>query len=35
MSYYIIDFDENAVQNIYGCLSMREKYHQEKIGKIQ
>ena len=36
MSYYIIiDFDENAVQNIHRCLSLREKYHQEKIEKIR
>ena len=36
MSYYIIiDFDVNAVGKIHTCLSMREKYHQEKIGKIQ
>lgn len=36
MSYYIIiDFDENAVQNIHKCLSLRSKYHQEKIGKIR
>ena len=35
MSYYIIiDFDENAVQNIHRCLSLRAKYHQEKIEKI-
>lgn len=35
MSYYIIiDFDENAVQNIHKCLSLRAKYHQEKIEKI-
>lgn len=28
MSYYIIiDFDENAVQNIHTCLSLRSKYH--------
>ena len=32
--YIIIDFDENAVQNIHKCLSLRSKYHQEKIGKI-
>ena len=31
-SYYIIiDFDINAVGNIHKCLSLREKYHQEKI----
>lgn len=36
MSYYIIiDFDGNAVQNIHRCLSLREKYHQEKIEKIR
>ena len=35
-SYYIIiDFDINAVGNIHKCLSLREKYHQEKIEKIQ
>ena len=31
MSYYIIiDFDINAVGKIHTCLSLREKYHQEK-----
>ena len=35
MSYYIIiDFDGNAVGNIHRCLSLRAKYHQEKIEKI-
>lgn len=35
MSYYIIiDFDENAVQNIHTCLSLRAKYQQEKIENI-
>ena len=33
--YIIIDFDINAVGNIHKCLSLREKYHQEKIGKIR
>lgn len=35
MSYYIIiDFDENAVQKIHTCLSLRAKYQQEKIENI-
>ena len=35
MSYYIIiDFDVNTVGKIHTCLSLREKYHQEKIEKI-
>ena len=33
-SYYIIDFDENAVGDIHKCLSLKSKYHQEKIEKI-
>ena len=33
--YIIIDFDINAVGNIHKCLSLRSKYHQEKIGKIR
>ena len=32
--YIIIDFDINAVGKIHTCLSLREKYHQEKIEKI-
>lgn len=32
--YIIIDFDVNTVGKIHTCLSLREKYHQEKIEKI-
>ena len=32
--YIIIDFDENAVQKIHRCLSLRAKYQQEKIENI-